>query len=80
MSKCKSFISPITRENNPRNKINKKNLGKIARSKSRVWFWFKYLNTLGAITDVCNKMMPHIMPEMIDSRLFAMSQINHKSR
>ena len=80
MSRFWSFVSPMIKEKNPKIIINKKNLGKIARNKLRVWFWSKYLNTLGAITDVCNRMMPHIMPEMIDSRYIVIFHIKHKTK
>ena len=42
---------PITNDKDAKSKINKKNLGKIALNKSLVWFWSKYLNIIGAITD-----------------------------
>ena len=63
------FKKPTIKDKDAKIKINKKNLGKIARNKSRVWLWSKYLKTLGAITDVWSKIIPHIVPEMTNSKL-----------
>ena len=80
MSRFRSFNNPTIKDNNPKIKINKKNLGKIARNKSRVWFWSKYLNTAGAIIDVCNRIMPQIIPEVIDSKWNVIFHIRHKTK
>ena len=69
---------PITNDENARSEINKKNLGKIARNKSQIWFWSKYLNTLGAITDVWNRIMPQMIPERINSKLSNILNISFK--
>ena len=64
-----SVKADTTVQDHYKNIIYKKNLGKIARNKSRVWIWSKYLNTLGAITDVWIMIIPHIIPEIINSKL-----------
>ena len=69
---------PTTKDKDAKSKIYKKNLGKIARNKSRIWFWSKYLNTLGAITEVCYRIMPQMIPDRINSKLKNIDYITFK--
>tara|TARA_Y100000591_G_scaffold215605_1_gene187220 strand:+ start:939 stop:1118 length:180 start_codon:yes stop_codon:yes gene_type:complete len=55
-------------------------LGKIARNKLRVWLWSKFLKTLGAITVVCKKIIPHIIPEIIVCKSASIVDIKHKTK
>ena len=67
-----------TNDKDAGSKIYKKSLGETARNKSRVWFWFKYLNTLGAITEIWSRIMPNMISEIINSKLKKMSYITFK--